>query len=98
MGHDPNVQIQPEGWCEGAKRQYMPFAITWTCPGCGHACETDEDWYLAYPKLGGVNEVTLWCPECDHEHKVSIQLNVSAVLVHGGVHGKGIETVSKLRE
>lgn len=88
MGHDPNVQIKPEGWCEGAKRQYMPFAITWTCPGCGRSCETDEDWYMAHPKLGGLNQVTLWCSECDHEHEVWIELSVSAVLSKAPAEGE----------
>jgi C4-type Zn-finger protein len=80
MNHEPNVRIEPEGWCEGAKRQYMPFTIKWTCPNCGRACETGEDWYLAYPKLGGVNRVNLWCSECDHDHEIWITLEVTAVL------------------
>ena len=41
--HEPNVKIEQAGVSKGAKRQYMPFYIKWTCPKCEEDCETDDN-------------------------------------------------------
>ena len=87
--NDMKIKVHPakdrwgSGWVEGAKRQYLPLTIQWTCPTCGNEAWKDfTAEYLMNPRIGGVNEVWLYCLPCDEagqicEHMVKMKLAVS---------------------
>ena len=77
---DSTVRIKPLSSrvrVEGAKRQYLPFAISWVCDQCGkaHTKKMSEDpGYLSYPVWGRKYEYTLYCDECDNEQTVYLKV------------------------
>jgi len=79
---DPDIQTekvaQSETFVKGAKRQRLPFTISWTCPMCGERKEKDlTDRYLSYPKWNEENATSLYCGPCGFELRVDVVPKVS---------------------
>jgi hypothetical protein len=55
---------------EGPKRLYLDAAIEDECPSCGAVSKRSfNDYCLSYPKLNGLNKISMFCEEddCDSE-------------------------------
>lgn len=75
---DLTIERTEPGLVLEVKRLYLPFALRGKCPSCGEAFERNfNNNYLSYPTLGEAEEVSLWCPGCDHEWSVSLVLDVT---------------------
>jgi len=56
---------------EGGKRQHFPVVFEWYCEDCQKTQELDmTDGYMMYPIFGKVEELTLYCHECECERLV----------------------------
>lgn len=68
-----------------AKRTYLPFTITASCPKCGTVTHVDlspgnqGDHYLSYPKVGKPSSLYLSCSNeaCGHDWETQVVLNVT---------------------
>lgn len=60
----------------GVKRFYLPgFLHSESCPKCGKEIVWDgEDRYVSYPEIGGWENFTLWCQNCDTEVERKIRI------------------------
>ena len=60
------------------KRFYLPgILLSFKCKKCGKLMENDYDHqYLSYPEIGEQTEY-FWCSECDTQHEMVINLNMS---------------------
>jgi len=51
---------------EGAKRQYLPIEIDWTCPNCKKRLTMKlHEECLSYPTFGDIHHLYFYCMDCD---------------------------------
>lgn len=60
------------------KRLYLPVVITKNCPKCSRRIVLDlNDDYISYPTLNTVEDIHMYCAECDYEFYVSARITVN---------------------
>jgi len=63
-------------------RFYAPYSLEWKCPGCNSDNVHDfKNTSLSYPETNTPIDVVLYCPNCDSEEKVQIQIKINLELV-----------------
>lgn len=81
-GPQAKLERIKECYIEGAKRQYMPYNIVWTCPNCDIDFVDDlTDQYLSYPQFGISEFHHLCCRECTYECEIEVLPEISLKLV-----------------
>ena len=69
-----------QGEEQGSKRSYFPYEMTWVCPTCGEEQYRDfSSDYIGYPIFGKVNDVTVYCGECDEEGRKPCEFKVRLI-------------------
>lgn len=66
------------------KRCYLPYNLEWKCPSCNTDIRQDlGEEYLSYPEIGrgSINDVEIYCVECDVSHTVYLSVRFQVDLL-----------------